>query len=120
MCRYGMHTYKSRLVCLACRSSFKKASGPASGDRCPRCRAVMVNAGRDLAVPRRRDSAGWRTLEAVLRSGLDFHSCGCGGPGFRPRTLAQLRERQVAAAHFGIELRTALARHDPWEPQEHK
>ena len=118
MCRYGMQLYKSRLVCLSCRSSFKKAGGPAEGDRCPRCRALMVNAGRDLAVPRRRDAAGWRTLEAVLRSGLTFHSCGCGGPGYRPRSWAEVRERQLAAERLGIPLRTALSRRDVWEPQE--
>jgi hypothetical protein len=118
MCRYGMHTYKSRLVCLTCRSTFKKAGGPADGDdRCPRCRAAMVDAGRDLAVPRRRDAAGWRTLETVLRSGLTFHSCGCGGPGYRPRTWAEVRERQTAAGRLGIPLRASLARRDPWEPE---
>jgi len=120
MCRYGMHAYKSRLVCLGCRSSFKKAGGPGDGDRCPRCRAVMINTGRDLAVPRRRDAAGWRALEEVLRSRLTFHSCGCGGPGYRPRSRAEVRERRTAAERLGIPLSTALARHDPWEPQEHQ
>ena len=120
MCRYGMHSYRSRLVCLECRSAFKKAGGPDDGDRCPRCRAVLVNAGRDLAVPPRRDTAGWRALEAVLRSGLTFHSCGCGGPGYRPRDWAEVRERLTAAERLGIPLRTALARPDPWEPREYE
>ena len=51
MCRYGMHAYKSRLVCLGCRSSFKKAGGPGDGDRCPRCRAVMINQCHEVKDP---------------------------------------------------------------------
>ncbi|GES29203.1 hypothetical protein AB0G60_24270 [Streptomyces angustmyceticus] len=48
--------------------------------RCPQCRAELIDAGADLAVPKRRDNAGWRALEAVLRAGLTFHD-GCCGTG---------------------------------------
>jgi hypothetical protein len=74
----------------------------------------MTDAGFDLAIPRRRDDRGWRTLAAVLRAGVSFYSCGCSGPGFRPRTWGEVRERQLAAARLGLPQRVALTMRDPW------
>jgi len=110
MCRYGMASYKHHFVCLACRSSFKRDRVDGREQPCPRCGAAMIDAGYDLAVPRRRDVAGWKALGVVLRAGLTFHSCGCGGPGFRPRTPAQVRARRIAAVRLGVPLREALQR----------
>ncbi|MFF2511112.1 hypothetical protein [Streptomyces sp. NPDC058086] len=59
---------------------------------------------------RRRDAAGWQTVGVVLKAGLTFHSCGCGGPGFRPRTPAEVRARRIAAMRLGVPLREALQR----------
>jgi hypothetical protein len=110
MCRYAEHHYRSHHVCVGCRVSFKHEGGAIS--RCPRCTAVMVNAGRDLEVPRRNDTAGWRALAAVLDAGLDFHSCGCGGPGYRPRTPAAVRQRLAVAERTGRPAAEALGRRD--------
>jgi hypothetical protein len=74
----------------------------------------MVNAGFDVAIPRRRDKRGWRTLEATLRAGITFHSCGCSGPGYRPRTWSEVRERRTAASRLGLSEFDALQQHDPW------
>ncbi|MFF3575772.1 hypothetical protein [Streptomyces mirabilis] len=74
----------------------------------------MINAGFDLAVPRRRDKSAWEALEATLRAGLTFHSCGCGGPGYRPRSTAEVRERRRAAKQLGLLEQTALERYDPF------
>lgn len=55
----------------------------------------MVDAGPQLAVPPRRDRAGWRVLTGVLRAGVTFHpQCGCcnDGPGYRPRTPREFRQ----------------------------
>ncbi|MFJ7098110.1 hypothetical protein ACIQWL_49340 [Streptomyces mirabilis] len=75
----------------------------------------MINAGFDLAVPRRRDKSAWEALEATLRAGLTFHSCGCGGPGYRPRSTAEVRERRRAAKQLGLLEQATLERYDPWE-----
>ncbi|RKS71198.1 hypothetical protein BZB76_5685 [Actinomadura pelletieri DSM 43383] len=91
MCRYGEARYKTHYVCLPCRATFKLDFAPERERPCPHCRLPMIDAGRDLAAPRRTDRAGWRALNVVLNAGLDFHSCGCEGPGFRPRTPAQVR-----------------------------
>jgi hypothetical protein len=114
MCRYGT-TYKHHYVCLACRSSAKHEWSPSHEHVCPRCRAVTIDAGYDLAVPPKRDESGWKALEATLRAGITFLSCGCGGPGFRPRTSAQVRARRVAADRLGIPQDVALKRAEPWE-----
>ncbi|MER0484200.1 hypothetical protein ABR737_38685 [Streptomyces sp. Edi2] len=74
----------------------------------------MIDAGADLAVPRRRDAAGRRALEAVLRAGLAFHGGCCGtGPGYRPRTPREVRERLALAGRTGMPLTKALAVADP-------
>ncbi|WP_406840662.1 hypothetical protein ACICHK_38875 [Streptomyces sp. AHU1] len=75
----------------------------------------MIDAGFDLAVPRRGDKGAWKALEATLRAGLTFHSCGCDGPGYRPRTAAEVRERRRAAKRLGLPERATLKRYDPWE-----
>ncbi|MFC3994905.1 hypothetical protein ACFOVU_03205 [Nocardiopsis sediminis] len=114
MCRYAI-SYKCHFVCLTCRVAFKQAEHGASGHRCPQCRTPMIDAGPDLAVPPRRDTRAWRALEATLRAGITFHSCGCGGPGYRPKSWPEVRERREAARRMGMTECTALRRPEPWE-----
>jgi len=104
MCRYAQgRIYKTHWVCTRCRVSFKylpdyvvvslldASIERIEARRCPHCGLAMIDADRDLAVPRKADRAGWRTLVALLERGVRFHSCGCTGPGYRPRTPGQLR-----------------------------
>lgn len=103
MCRYAEHDHKTHFVCAACRYS-RKAPGRSAGEqspRCPRCRVPMLNAGRDLKAPARRDERAWRALTLVLAAGLRFDSCGCAGPGYRPHAPAAVRARLAAAARTG-------------------
>ena len=65
-------------------------------------------------MPRRGDEAGWRALDAVLRAGLTFHGGCCGtGPGFRPRTPREVKERLALAERTGMPVKDALAVADP-------
>ncbi|WP_336049521.1 hypothetical protein [Streptomyces sp. CA2R101] len=108
--------YSSRMhfVCLDCRAAWKKTATSRGPGRCLQCRAELIDAGADLAVPKRRDTAGWRALEAVLRAGLTFHGGCCGtGPGYRPRTPREVRERLALAGRTGMPLTKALATADP-------
>ncbi|TXK35612.1 deoxyxylulose-5-phosphate synthase [Nonomuraea sp. C10] len=114
MCRYSADTYKVHYVCLPCRVTTKRRPEQRP-QLCNRCQEHMIDAGRDFAAPRRRDSPAWRALGAVLYAGLDFHSCGCKGPGFRPRTPRQVRERLQVAGRRGIPARDAIALYDPYE-----
>jgi len=103
---------KTSYVCLPCRASYKQ---PYVGDHeriCPRCARPLIHAGSAFAVPRRRDVAGWRALSVLLNAGVRFHKSCCGGPGYRPRTLGEVRERMVYARRSGVPFAQALVR---WE-----
>ncbi|WP_433593887.1 hypothetical protein [Nocardia sp. CA-145437] len=110
MCIYPSRTHR---VCLHCRVSYKGSIGVGSG-RCVRCAGELIDAGPHLEVPRRADTAGWRALTAVLDSGLTFYGGCCGtGPGYRPRTPREVRERLGLAEREGIPVADALATADP-------
>lgn len=107
---------RSHFVCVPCRASWKKQGNGVRGDVCPRCGGALVDAGAQLAVPPKRDTAGWRALAAVLAAGLRFApTCMCclDGPGYRPRTPREVRERLVHAAATGVPVERALACEDP-------
>ncbi|MCX4635549.1 hypothetical protein QT196_34390 [Streptomyces sp. P9-2B-2] len=107
MCFYSRRMH---FVCLVCRAAWKKTPDARGPGRCPQCRGELINAGADLAVPKRRDTAGWRALEAVLRAGLTFHGGCCGtGPGYRPGTPREVQERLALAGRTGMPVKTALA-----------
>ncbi|MGV9611416.1 hypothetical protein [Nocardia xishanensis] len=110
MCIYPSRTH---LVCLSCRVSSKHSIGRGP-DRCPQCPGNLIDAGPHLAVPRKVDNAGWRALDAVLDSGLNFYGGCCGaGPGYRPRTPREVRERLSLAERTGMPIAEALATADP-------
>ncbi|GAB2552009.1 hypothetical protein [Nocardia heshunensis] len=109
MCIYPSRTH---LVCLPCRVSHKSTIGQGPA-RCPQCQGEFIDAGPDLAVPRKSDRAGWRALEAVLTSGLTFYGGCCGtGPGYRPRTPSEVRARLALAERSGMTISEALVRAD--------
>jgi DNA-directed RNA polymerase subunit RPC12/RpoP len=110
---------KSSYVCLPCRASYKLASyhRPAQepvghGRRCPRCARELVHVGAAFAPPPRRDTHAWRALSVVLNAGIRFHMGCCDGPGWRPRTLREVKERAAYARRTGEPLRQALLRRD--------
>ena len=108
MCRYAFHNYKQHFACFACRKSFKHP-GVSSvetvetriGQRmsavpkpvtpaCPQCDRSMHAMGLDFKAPRRLDRKQWLKVERLFHAGFAFHSCGCGGPGPRPRLLNEV------------------------------
>ncbi|MFD5623973.1 deoxyxylulose-5-phosphate synthase [Streptomyces yangpuensis] len=104
--------HRSAYVCLDCRVSFKRTVDHAAqrGYRCPRCRRALVLAGDAFEAPPRRDRDAWRVLSVLLHAGLDFRQacCGC-GPGYRPRSLREVRERLAYARRTGVPAARALA-----------
>ncbi|MFD0274337.1 hypothetical protein ACFVHB_10565 [Kitasatospora sp. NPDC127111] len=98
-------------VCLPCRVSVKRRPVPGRSP-CPRCQGELIDAGQDLAVPKRRDDAGWRALSAVLAAGVTFHSRCCYGPGWRPRTPREVRERLALVGRSGIPVAEAITTRD--------
>ncbi|MER6910315.1 hypothetical protein ABT354_01380 [Streptomyces sp. NPDC000594] len=112
MC-FRRNSGSSHYICLPCRNAVKRRAAADHTVRCPRCARAMIDAGQDLAVPRRNDRAGWRALTAVLGAGLTFHSGCCDGPGWRPRRPREISERLTAAARTGVPVSVALAAQDP-------
>ncbi|WP_328380027.1 deoxyxylulose-5-phosphate synthase [Streptomyces sp. NBC_00440] len=101
---------KTSYVCLSCRVSYKQPYDRTRQRTCPRCAAPMIHAGSAFAPPRRRDLAAWRTLTVLLNAGVGFHKSCCGGPGYRPRTLREIRERMTHARRSGEPVAEALGR----------
>ncbi|MFP8886476.1 deoxyxylulose-5-phosphate synthase [Streptomyces mangrovi] len=101
---------KTSYVCLPCRASYKQ---PYPGDherRCPRCGEGLAHIGSAFAAPRRRDDEGWRVLTVLVNAGIHFHKSCCAGPGYRPRTLREVRERMTYAARTGEPIARSLIR----------
>ena len=104
MCRYAEYgPYKSNDACFDCRKAFKRTNEeewPAHlqlGDSeqvpapCPQCGKPMADLGLDFKPPPRKDIEHWRVVEFLFRHGVGYHSCGCGGPGYRPSRWRDMR-----------------------------
>lgn len=103
MCRYAQYgPYKDHYACFRCRKGFKRrnesqwpkhlrpSEGQAVPAKCPDCGGEMAEMGLDFKPPRRTAKAHWDVVEFLFRHGVDYRSCGCGGPGFRPSKWAEV------------------------------
>ncbi|WP_306191725.1 deoxyxylulose-5-phosphate synthase [Streptomyces sp. MK5] len=108
-----MPSAKTSFVCLPCRASYKQPYDRERPERiCPRCARPLIHAGSAFAAPPRRDRAAWRVLAVLLHAGKRFHKSCCGGPGYRPRTPREVRERMTYARRSGEPFGEALVRLD--------
>ncbi|MEU6849045.1 deoxyxylulose-5-phosphate synthase [Actinacidiphila alni] len=101
---------KTSYVCLPCRAAYKQEYAPGRERVCPRCARVMVHVGSAFQPPKRRDAAGWRVLAVLLHAGVRFHKGCCCGPGYRPRTIREVKERMAYARRSGEPFARALVR----------
>ena len=92
MCRYAFRSYKQHYACFRCRKTFKRPlkqdvdpTGPDRPAKCPECGLLMAIMGLDFKAPRKTATKQWALVENLWAVGLTFHSCGCSGPGYRPR-----------------------------------
>ncbi|MFD2921605.1 hypothetical protein ACFS6H_17940 [Terrimonas rubra] len=60
--------------------------------KCPQCCELMANMGLDFAAPKKEAVREWKHIENLYTVGISFHSCGCSGPGYIPRSTEQLIE----------------------------
>jgi len=88
MCRYSPDNPKNHYACLDCRITFKKHGGEYP---CPKCGKIMVALGRDFKAPRKQNKAQWDKVRKLFEAGFDFDSCGCDGPGYRPKYRADVK-----------------------------
>jgi hypothetical protein len=115
MCRYGFHVYKRHMACFSCRVAVKDR------ERCPHCGQPLVDMGLDFKAPKKTDIKQWRKLELLHLNDIHFYSCGCGGPGYRPRRLNQvpafLQAEAEACLPYRSEGEQLLAKFTPRKPE---
>lgn len=99
MCRYAMSgPYKEKFACFSCRKVFKQTSRfelPAKtyagmNHACPQCGQPMQDMGHDFQAPKQNDLKQWAKVALLYQNGFTYHSCGCGGPGYRPARLQEV------------------------------
>ena len=73
--------------------------------KCPECGAPMIDLGLDFKPPRQTDHKAWRILQGMYRAGHAFHTCGCDGPGWIPRSTHGYRTYLASRRkHYAAEL----------------
>jgi DNA-directed RNA polymerase subunit RPC12/RpoP len=101
MCRYAMYgPYKDVYACFTCRKVFKQTSNQELEKKeiqnrqykCPQCGEIMKDMGHDFQAPKQKDRKQWLKVELLYNNGFTYHSCGCGGPGYRPAKLSEVEE----------------------------
>ena len=59
---------------------------------CFECGNLTADMGLDFESPKKGDEKSWEHLRNLFTVGITFHSCGCSGPGYIPRTSEELLE----------------------------
>ncbi|TXT18421.1 MAG: hypothetical protein FD138_4446, partial [Planctomycetota bacterium] len=66
--------------------------------KCPECGGPMADLGLDFKAPRRNNQKAWKYLQTLYVVGHAWHTCGCNGPGFIPKSpteyLSYLTQRR--------------------------
>jgi hypothetical protein len=70
--------------------------------KCPECGGEMIDMGLDFKPPRQTDAKAWKTLHGMHRVGHVFHTCGCNGPGWIPKSTTDYRN-YLASRKMGYE-----------------
>ena len=124
-----MTTYKPHFACFECRKTFKRrlaidiegTTDFTIDAKCPHCKSLMADMGLDFESPRKNDLKSWKHIKDLFTVGVTFHSCGCNGPGYIPRTneklIKYLEEKKV---EFVKHLRFWLTRQEPTTKRENE
>lgn len=59
--------------------------------KCPECCGEMIEMGLDFKPPKQSDVKAWKTLQGMYHVGHAFHTCGCIGPGWIPKSTSDYR-----------------------------
>jgi len=93
MCRYSEHSYKTHYACLNCFYTTKLQYRPWNNNpKCTTCGNEMRHMGRDFHAPRRANKRQWTKIKLLASINMIYDSCGCYGPGKRPKTLREAKE----------------------------
>lgn len=93
-----MTIYKPHYACFECRKTFKRrldydiegTTDFTIEAKCPQCGNLTADMGLDFESPKKNDLKAWKHLKDLFTVGITFHSCGCGGSGYIPRTTEAL------------------------------
>lgn len=111
MCRYAFTTYKPHYVCFECRKMFRRrllrdinhGQKESVEAKCPQCAGYMADMGLDFKPPKTSDIKAWEHIRNLYSVGITFHSCGCSGPGYIPKTKEKIIEKLQTAKEKYIE-----------------
>lgn len=127
MCRYAMTIYKPHYACFECRKTFKrrllgdikKGAKVSVAAKCPECGNLTADMGLDFESPRKDDYKSWEHMKNLYTVGETFHSCGCSGPGYIPKSFEQLselllnkRRSYIANLQFWLSRKDAIIKED--------
>lgn len=129
MCRYAMSIYKPHYACFSCRKTFKrKLLRDLNGQReeqmveakCPQCGELMANMGLDFEAPKQKDQKQWEHIRDLYTVGITYHSCGCYGPGYIPKSSESLISYfQETLKRYQVNLEFYRKRIEPKTEKEH-
>lgn len=89
MCRYGINpNYRNHYICIPCRNHKKGGGFYATKITpvCEFCGEEMINMGMDFHAPRKKAINQWKKVDLIKNT--KWGSCGCDGPGRKPKTYA--------------------------------
>jgi hypothetical protein len=115
-----MKYYKTSWACMDCRLAMKDHDTDGYVKKCTSCLKPMCMMGRDFHVPRRSNKKQWEKLRILTRNGtvdgVFATGCGCGGPGYIPRTLADAKADVRNAQERALKEEKAVPKfyHEGW------
>lgn len=83
---------KDRESELGCRLADLEEEYRNATHKCPECGKSMIDMGLDLKAPKQSDVKAWKILQNMYHLGHAFHTCGCNGPGWVPKSTNDYRE----------------------------
>ncbi|NIF04274.1 hypothetical protein F3J23_02375 [Chryseobacterium sp. Tr-659] len=54
--------------------------------KCPECSNIMADLGKDFKAPKKTAIKEWKIIEGLFKTGKCFHTCGCEGIGYIPKS----------------------------------
>ena len=89
--------------------------------KCPECGEPMVDMGLDFKPPRKSDAKAWQILKGMYATGHAFHTCGCDGPGWIPKSSSDYKQYlETHKLNYAKQLRGVQVREDLTSERKHE
>ena len=95
-----MSPYRRTYICLDCRIGWKGSLSSLTkyepgSTHCGRCGCEGIDMGYDFHTPKKTNKNQWRKIRLMVENNENWLTCGCNGPGEKPKTLAQAKQKYV-------------------------